>query len=368
MTGLRRSAITAALVLLTATCMTVGPLASNAGAATLNVTNNHDSGAGSLRQALLTAAGSSGPDTINVAGGLGTITLASPLAWTASGTGDQSVTIEGNGVTIDLNGQPRGLVDDGGRGVTISSVTIKGAGGSVSNDAAPLMSEGGAISASKCTITGNHISNDDDSAGGILSEGGPVTVNSCTITNNTDTTNGGDLAGGIVSEGGSVDISNSTITGNTATGTVEAGDGAGGVLSEGGQVIITTSTVSGNTVNAPGNVGGGVNSEGGSVTFRTVTVDCNTATSGAGDGAGGVLSEGGNVTANGSSIVGNRATTSGTVDNQLLVVGGTKTLGTTTVSDDQSTCAQPATTTTTAPATTTTAAAQPVTVQPAFTG
>ena len=112
-----------------------------------------------------------------------------------------------------------------------------------------------------------------------------------------------------------------------------------------------------------------MDSEGGTVTFRDTRRSTATPpTSGDGDGAGGVLSEGGDFTANGSSIVGNRATTGGEVDNQLLVIGGTKTLGTTTVSDDQSTCAQPATTTTTAPATTTTAAAQPVAAEPAFTG
>src|SRR5215471_11799457 len=99
MMGRRLHAVIAATVLLTATAAVVGPLASTAGAATFNVTNNHDSGAGSLRQALLDAAAASGPDTVSVQAGLGTITLSSPISWSASGTGDQSVTINGNGVT-----------------------------------------------------------------------------------------------------------------------------------------------------------------------------------------------------------------------------------------------------------------------------
>src|SRR6185503_7834796 len=84
-------------------------------AAAFDVTNNHDSGPGSLRQALADAATAAGDDDVNVQAGLGTITLGSPLVWNGNG----AVTINGHGITINANGAPRGLVDDGGDGLTV---------------------------------------------------------------------------------------------------------------------------------------------------------------------------------------------------------------------------------------------------------
>ena len=92
MIGRRLHGTIAVLALLAATSAVVGPLASTAGAATFNVTNNHDAGAGSLRQALLDAAGAAGNDTVVVQAGLGTITLSTPIQWNASGA-NQAVTI-----------------------------------------------------------------------------------------------------------------------------------------------------------------------------------------------------------------------------------------------------------------------------------
>jgi hypothetical protein len=74
-----------------------------AGAAPLTVTNNSDSGPGSLRQALADSVTSPGPDGITVQAGIGTITLTTgPISW----SGDNLVTIQGNGVTINANGRP----------------------------------------------------------------------------------------------------------------------------------------------------------------------------------------------------------------------------------------------------------------------
>src|SRR4051812_10532531 len=154
MAGNRRFGVAATIALLGATCAGLGPLASSASATTFNVTNTNDAGAGSLRQALLDAAAASGPDTVDVQNGLGTITLDSEILWTASGTGDQSVTVLGNGIIVDINGNSRGLVDNGGRGITIDGVSLTGAGGTTADNAAPLVSEGGPIVATKCTISG----------------------------------------------------------------------------------------------------------------------------------------------------------------------------------------------------------------------
>ncbi len=280
-----------------------------AAAAQFDVTTAADAGPGSLRQALLDAAAAAGPDDVVVQAGLGTITLTSELGWGGVG-GPNAVTIQGNGVHLDFAGASRGLVDGGGKGVTISDMTITGVGGTIANDAAPVLSEGGAVSLDHCTITGN------------------------TVTNTS-----GDAAGGVLSEGGSVTIHNCTITGNTVNAT---GDGAGGVLAEGGSLDASNSTIGSNTVHAGGDAGGGLDSEGGEVTMAAVSVDCNHASSDGGDVAGGLLSEGGAVTVDGSTIAGNSATTTagGLSNNQLLSNGLTPMLTSTTITDDTSACSE----------------------------
>jgi Right handed beta helix region len=276
-------------------------------AAPFDVTVTGDSGNGSLRKALLDAATTPGDDDVIVHVGLGTITVSGELAWSA-GAAPNAVNIQGNGVHVDFGGASRGFVDESGRGVSIHDVTITGVGGSASTDAAPVLSEGGAVLLDHCTITGNAVSNTSgDAAGGVLAESGNVTIQDCTI------------------------------TGNTVNAT---GDGAGGVLAEGGTLDVSNSTISGNTVHAGGNVGGGFDAEGGAVTITTTAVACNHATSDGGDAGGGLLSESGTVTIDGSTLTGNDAVTSGSglSDNQLLAVGVTPALTNTTVTDDTSGC------------------------------
>ncbi|OJU39626.1 MAG: hypothetical protein BGN99_20020, partial [Alphaproteobacteria bacterium 65-37] len=78
--------------------------AGTASAADYVVTNNNDSGAGSLRQAIINSNSSLGPNTITINSGIGTIALASDLPQVAS-----NVTISGNGATISGSNQYRGL-------------------------------------------------------------------------------------------------------------------------------------------------------------------------------------------------------------------------------------------------------------------
>jgi hypothetical protein len=277
-------------------------------AAQFNVTVTADSGDGSLRKALLDAATTAGDDDVVVQAGLGTITASSELAWSAGGA-PNAVSIQGNGVHVDFGGSSRGFVDANGLGVSLHDMTITGVGGSASTDAAPVLSEGGAVLVDNCTITGNAVSNTS-----------------------------GDAAGGVLSESGTLTIQNSTISGNTVN---AFGDGAGGALSEGGALVVSNSTISGNTAHAGGNLGGGLDSEGGDVTITATTAACNHATSDGGNAAGGLHSEGGSsVTIDDSTLVGNDATTtgSGLSENQLLAVGATPTLTNTTVSDDTSGC------------------------------
>jgi hypothetical protein len=308
-----------------------------ASAAQFDVTNTNDSGPGSLPQAVADAEANAGADTIVVQAGLGTINLTSPLEW--NGGGD--LTIQGNGVTVDFGGAPNGFVNDGGDALTIDGMTITGVTGSSSDDAAPVVGQGGSMTLSNCTITGNDVTTDDgDVAGGILSEGGPVTVNACTI------------------------------TGNNADGTGSFGDGGGGILNEGGDVTVMDSTISGNTVVADVDAGGGIASEGGDIIVTGSTINCNSATGG-NDAAGGILNSGGeSFTIRTSSIVGNVATaTEGDSENSILSLGAEPVINDSTVSDDTSVCETPPTTPSTEPpGSTPTTGAQQAATQPRFTG
>lgn len=221
-------------------------LAAPASALTFNVSNTNDSGPGSLRQALADAAANAGDDDVVVQAGLGTITLASEIAWSGSGV----VTIQGNGVTINFNGASRGLVDDGGSGVSVFNATVTGVGGSTSNDAGAVVSQGGAMSFTDCTISGNTVQTDDgDVGGGILSEGGAVTVNDSMIICNSASTSAedGDAAGGILSEGGAVTVTDSTVQGNSAQATGTGGVAENQIRSDGGALDTTGSTISDDT-------------------------------------------------------------------------------------------------------------------------
>ncbi|MCZ7531296.1 MAG: hypothetical protein M5U31_13750 [Acidimicrobiia bacterium] len=229
------------MVLSCATLLVAALLAGTAGAAQFNVTNTNDSGAGSLRQAIADATANPGDDDVVIQPGLGTITLQSEILWFSSG----SLAIIGNGATINAGGAARALVSDGGGDLSVDGITITGVGGSIDDNAAPIVTEGNGVSVSNCTITGNIVnSGDGDAAGAVLSEGGPVAIQGCDITANTATTTSGDAAGGVLSEGGDVVVGGSSIICNSAS---SDSDSAGGLLSEGGAVSITDSTIQGNT-------------------------------------------------------------------------------------------------------------------------
>jgi hypothetical protein len=339
MHSLTRGRVRRGLYTLAATALLVGVLAVGSGSAAalqFDVTNTNDSGAGSLRQAVADAQANGGADDVVVQPGIGTINATSPIAWISGG----ALTIQGNDVVVDFGGANTGFMDNSDEDLTIDSMTITGVGGLSDDDAAPVVAEGGSVTVSKCTITGNNVSsNDGDFAGAVLSEGGTVTVNTCTI------------------------------TGNQAHGTEDAGDGAGAILSEGGSVNVSNSTISGNTVVADGDAGGGIDSEGGDITITGSTINCNSATGG-GDAAGGILNEGAeSFTIDTSNIVGNVATITGedNVANGILSFPSDPVVNDSTVSDDTSACTAPPPTTPATSGPTTSQATAPAT-QPRFTG
>ena len=123
--------------------------AATAGAATFTVSNNNDSGAGSLRQAILAVNGqSSGDHVISINGGL-TIRPTSELDAVFYLPG--RVSIEGNGSTIDGTD----IIGEGGGLLLWTSGSVRNL--SITNF--PLF--GLAISAGNCTVTGCRIGTDN---------------------------------------------------------------------------------------------------------------------------------------------------------------------------------------------------------------
>jgi len=277
----------AALVLTATPAGAVGP---GCQAGNIEVTTNTDA---ALRAAFTTAnTAASGPSTICIDSGLGTITLlgGTELAYTQATT--PGLTVLGNGITISGNNASR-VIDNNTPGpLTLNGVTITGGNAPVAG--------GGVFSLGVVTLTNSTISGNTAATGGGGVAAGTVTLTNSTISGNTASAGGG----GGIDANGAVTVTNSTVSGNHSS-----GDGGGIDLGGTSQTItLTDSTVSGNTA---GGDGGGTNSGAGSgaapsraVLIRS-TVSGNTAT---GDG-GGV--DANSVTATNSTITGNTAAQSG---------------------------------------------------------
>jgi parallel beta-helix repeat protein len=239
--------------------------------ATFTVTNLNDSGAGSLRQAILDANAAAGADTIQFQSTLaGTITLTSgQLAIT------DSVTITGLGAsTLTVSGNNSSRIFYLYNGATTIEATISGLTLTQGN-----ANIGGAIVNSDeeltiidTVITGNAATGD---GGGIWHDGfnSALTIQNSTISGNT----AGNDGGGIYVEDTGPDgviIQNSVISGNTA------GDDGGGIYfyDPDGPILIENTEISGNTAN---DNGGGIylydTDSTGTVTIRGALITGNTA-------------------------------------------------------------------------------------------
>ncbi|HUQ31150.1 MAG TPA: tandem-95 repeat protein, partial [Pyrinomonadaceae bacterium] len=208
----------------------------------ITVTNTNDSGAGSLRQAILDACPGA-TITFNIAGaGPHTVSITSgPLAisknLTITGPLDKSITINGNGTGRVFN-------ITGGT-VAISNLTVSGAGGNASGGG--LMAQGATtnVTLTGMLFTGNTVIS-SGGAMGVIS-GATLNVRNTTVSGNT-ATNGG----GLYNSGGTLNLLNVTVTNNNANGDI--GGGPGGVQGEGGAIDtgssttnVTNSILTGNT-------------------------------------------------------------------------------------------------------------------------
>jgi len=174
------------------------------------VTNNNDSGSGSLRDAIASAVSG---DTIRFASNVtGTIALTSgELAIT------NSIAITGptaTGITVSGNNSNRVFHLTAGTS-TISGLTI--ANGNTSGPGAGIFSEtGSTLVLSNCTVSGNFSGN----AGGGIANNGSVFAYNCTFSRN-QSANGG----GIYTYAGPVVLRNCTVVSNTVVGATGAGGG-----------------------------------------------------------------------------------------------------------------------------------------------
>jgi hypothetical protein len=263
------------------------------------VTTVDDSGAGSLRQAILdTPPGG----TVDFQEGLsGTITLTTgelliDKDLTITGPGADVITVSGNGasrvfeVTSGVTAAVSGLTIANGR---VTGVSAQGGG----------IFNAGTLTVTSCTLSGNVAISPWSGSGGAIANSGTLTVTTSTLSGNGPAAAGAGLsntgtaivtsstissndahyfAGGI-GNSGTLTVTFCTLSGNGAdygggiynSGTLTvtfctlSGNGAdyGGGLDNVGTVTVTSSTFSGNSA-APSSAGGG----GGIVNYRTVTI------------------------------------------------------------------------------------------------
>jgi hypothetical protein len=266
-----------------------------AGAATLTVINTQDSGAGSLRAALASAA--SGDTIVFAPGVTGSVALLSTLSIT------QPVTIQGPGVanlTLDGQASVQVMAISSGGNLTLSGATI--ANGKTAGFGAGInIAGGGALTVSNCAFVGNEAAN----GGGIANQtGGLLSVDACTFADNNTTS----VGGGALITSGSATVSNSTFLGNHAP-----INGGAVNIQGGGTLTLINSTLFNNS---SGGLGGAMSSLG------TVTIINSTFAANHGSSGSALATGNSNVTINNSVFADNVATGS---PGALNIGGGTPT-------------------------------------------
>jgi CSLREA domain-containing protein len=213
-------------------------------AATITVTTLADpaglSGTCSLRQAITNANGKNQSGSTNCSGGTGTdtiefsvtgkITLGSALPAIAN-TSPGSLTIDGSGQAITLDGANTYTIFAVNSGATLSLQFLTLSDGAVS------LGFGGAIfSVGTLNVTNSTFSDNEalDGFGGAIFSEGPLN-----ITNSTFSDNQADFGGAIENDDGTLNVTNSTFSDNQA-------DFGGAIDNDAGTLNVTNCTFSGN--------------------------------------------------------------------------------------------------------------------------
>ena len=242
-------------------------------AATLTVTNTNDSGAGSLRDKLASAAPG---DTIDFDASLAgqTIHLQSTI------TLSQNVTIDGSALAVPITlsgdsdsdgvGDVTIFVINSGTTVVINNLVLTK--GKAVNDNGGAISNNGTLTVNNSIFVENRAPDSGYSAGAIYSYGS-LTVNNSKFLNNTAAYGGGAIqAVGQVAD--TLNISNSTFAYNYTN----SGGGGGAIYSAIATATITNSTFTHNT--AATVEGGGISIIGGTTTVTGSTFAYNSAATG----------------------------------------------------------------------------------------
>jgi predicted outer membrane repeat protein len=306
----------------------------------LTVSSLADSGAGSLRAAILTADAGKQSDKFTIDFSVaGTIDLQGPLpdlnnAIALQGPGASSLRIQRDSAVTFTSAI---VTVDAGQTASLSSLTIAdGTAGGISNRgtlsvngcaliANSTLFGGGIFSAGTLSVTNSTLSGNSAVGGGGILCFGATTISRCLLSGNTATTNGGGINndgpltvrdssftcnsatdGGGIFTGFTLTASGCTFTGNAATSVILPGDVVVG--GEGGGICVVDglAKLSGSTFssNSAGVTGGGIFSDG-FVTLAEATLTGNSATEG------GAIFNAGGLTVSGSSLSDNIASDSG---------------------------------------------------------
>src|SRR5215208_3659189 len=267
-------------------------LASPAWAATYTVNTNADSGAGSLRQAIIDANTTTGvADTINFAPSLSGQTITLTSAQLPTITDVAGLAIDGGSADITISGDNKYRVFAVGSGIgsgarlTLSNLTVANGAVGISEGGGGIRNIGSTLEVSNSTIS----SNSAYAGGGIYIEGDGATLE---VSNSTISDNSADLAGGgidifqsrLTSGIVKATVSNSTISGNSTNAS------GGGIYNQLGTLEVSNSTISGNSAD-PGFGGGGIQgSYGGSTLKNTIVANSPSASGGS---CAGTITDGG---------------------------------------------------------------------------
>jgi hypothetical protein len=198
-------------------------LASPAWAATYTVTNTADSGAGSLRQAIIDANTTTGvADTINFElGSAATITLTSAQLPTI--TDEAGLTIGGQSVDITVSGRAVGVfrVASGAK-LTLNNLTVTN--GNVGGGFG-----GGIFNEGTLTVTNSTLSGNTGYGGGVYNSG------TATVTNST-------LSGNAAAEGGGIWNTGTATLKNTIVANSPSGNNCYGPITVGGYNLDSDNT------------------------------------------------------------------------------------------------------------------------------
>jgi hypothetical protein len=290
-----------------------------------------------------------GTDTIKFSVS-GTITLVQGTLPAIANSSPGSLTIDGSGQTIAIDGANSFRVLQVNAGtLSLNSLTIAHGNGGAGNGGA-IYNVGTSLTITNCTLSGNSTTTSGGSEGGaILSSGSVLTVDNSNFSDNSVGFAQSAGSGGAIAAGGTVTITNSTFSGNSASvgGAIFDADAENNVtvrnstfttnsaFNNGGAigcfgVLITNSTFNGNTA---GINGGGVDCTNAAISGSTFTG--NTARFGSGiidggaglvtvtnstfsgngylaaDGGGGIYAEDSTLTVNNSTFSGNLASNGG---------------------------------------------------------